>query len=253
MSVSDDQPPGKLEASQQGWEKFQQAKKLLREQRNSLGASTMREDEAWVRWEYSPEEWALFDKIDWGLRSVLFLVLLVGDTIFFLGTFLPWIVFSSDYDLARSVFLPDLVLCVGFFFALLFSGPTYTQVRKRHIARQKLPHTVTFSKKGVWESGTFFPLNEMYEADLEKVTLTSQPPVLRFYFKKWSWDSKGSGSSLLTSLRVLVPHGQEGEAGLLLERFQTEVIAVRKQKEERGRQEQERRKNPPEPRSYDHF
>jgi hypothetical protein len=186
--------------------------------------------------------------ISYPIVALIFLVLLVGDIIFFLGAFLSWIVFSSDLGLAGSVFVPDLVLCVGFFLALLFYGLSYTQARKRHIARQKLPHTVTFSKKGVWESGTFFPLNERYEANLEKVTLTSQPPVLHFYLKKWSWDSDGSGSSARTSLRVLVPHGQEGEAGLLLERFQTEVIAVRKQEEERERQEQERRKNPPEPR-----
>lgn len=33
---------------------------------------------AWVHWEYSPEEWALFDTVDWKFRKHLVIWLLIG-------------------------------------------------------------------------------------------------------------------------------------------------------------------------------
>lgn len=243
MSLSDDPlnnaSPKTRQRFENALEKWRS--EVLAQQAQSSASQT------WAHWEYSPDEWALFDRVDWGLRGFFFRVLLIGNIVFLLGAIPPWFFLNSDPNLFAVAFSADMLLLGGFFLFLIFYSPSYAGASKRHKARQNLPRTVTFSMKGVWEAGTFFPMNERFEVDLKKVTLTSQPPVLHFRLKHSSEDADSTTSTMSTTLRVLVPREQEGEAGLLLERFQTEVIAARKAEGERARQEEERRKNPPEP------
>lgn len=232
MSSSND-PPNNLEVR----EKLYQARQEF-EQRQALRSFTDHQDEAWVRWEYSPNEWALFEKIDWRFQRLLFWVPVGSLVLIVLAAILPWFVWNSETDpgLVFGVFVPASFLWVVSLILLGLYNNTYQDARARHKARQKLPHTATFSKRGVWEASTFFPFNEG-SVTLKRVTMTSQPPVLHFRL---------AGS--FVPLRVLIPRGQEGEASLLLERFQTEVISVREKEEERQKQEAAQRLKPPEPR-----
>lgn len=133
--------------------------------------------------------------------------------------------------LGWCVFLP-------FTAAYLFS---YIDARKRHKARQQASRTVTFSREGVWEAGLFFPLDKFLEANLKKVTLTLDPPVLHFRLTRFHLGKNWRASPTSATLHVPIPRGQEEDAGFLQERFQTEVIQARVQREKRL-------KNPPEPR-----
>lgn len=207
------------------------------------------DSQAWVHWEYSTDEWALFDKIDWGFRRLALWVGAGGTLVFFIAMILPWFIFNLDTATGPVlvVFLSTLLLWITFLFLLMLSIHSYFDARTRHKARQKQPQTVTFSKQGVWEAGTYFPINERYGVDLITVRLTSQPPVLHFRVVKHYTDAESMPQTRTVRFHVLVPGGHEGEARLLLERFQTEVIAVRKQEEEQQRQAEERRLHPPEP------
>jgi hypothetical protein len=201
------------------------------------------EDEAWVHWEYSPEEWALFEKVDWNTQRFIFWGLASCCTASVIAAILPWFILPSEADAGQllSIFLPALLgWCVFFPFtmAYLFS---YIDARKRHQARQQESRTVTFSRVGVWEAGIFFPLDKFLEANLKKVTLTLDPPVLHFRLTRFHLGKNWRASPTSATLHVPVPCGQEEEAGFLWERFQTEVILARAQQEKRL-------KNPPEPR-----
>jgi hypothetical protein len=220
-------------------ESRQQARPILQDQRHVLHSSTDRNDKAWVHWEYRPDEWALFDKIDWSGKSPILWVLAGGNAVFLLATMLSWYILNPVTGRVWEVFVPALLSWMAFLCSLIIYIFPYSDARKRHKARQKQPQTVTFSKQGVWEAGAYFPFNEGSDVVLQTVTLTSHPSVLHFHLKKVYGNSSES-PPLTVTLRVLVPHGQEGEAGLLLKRFQTEVIQARQQ-------EEKRRLNPPEP------
>jgi hypothetical protein len=203
----------------------------------------LRFHEAWVRWEYTAEEWALFEKVDWNPLRLTFWGLAVGCAASVIAAILPWFLFPPETTIGPllSVFFPAVLCwCVCFPLTMrsLFS---YIDARKRHKARQHEARTVTFSRKGVWEAGLFFPLDTFLEANLKKVTLTFDPPVLHFRLMRWHRGKNWRASPTSATLRVPVPRGQEEEAGFLLERFQTEVIQERVQTEKRL-------KNPPEPR-----
>jgi hypothetical protein len=241
MFTSDDDPQSKAETRRQRQKERKMRSRQVQQDRLPLSESSAnRKGEAWVHWEYNPDEWALFEKIDWGLRGLFFRVLMVGCVISLLVTVAVffWVIFVfwPGDEWGGKVFASPLMFFVMCPMALTFyaEDDSYSNAKKRHKARQKLPRTITFTKTGVSEAGTFFLLNGLLVADLKRVRLTYQPPVLHFCLRTYSAD--GSPSAEFT-LRVLVPRGQEGEAGLLLERFQTEVIQVREREEERRRQE----------------
>lgn len=215
----------------------------LRYQSHTTSHSRFHEGEAWVRWEYSPDEWALFEKVDWNTTCFIFWGLAACCAASVVAAILPWFLFPPDTDAMPllRVFLPAVLawcVFVPFTMAYLFS---YIDARKRHKARQQEPRTVTISREGVWEAGTFFPLNKFLDANLKKVTLTLDPPVLHFRLTRFHIGKNWRSSPTSATLRVPVPRGQEEEAGFLQERFQTEVIQARAQQEKRLN-------NPPEPR-----
>ncbi|HEY1349273.1 MAG TPA: hypothetical protein VGF67_06580 [Ktedonobacteraceae bacterium] len=236
MFPSDDGTRQNAEArAQEGRQRYHQ---------HRTAKSRLHEQEAWMRWQYSPEEWALFERVDWRPIRLLFWGLAGGCAASVLAAILPWFLFPSGEagtPLLLAVYLPAiLVWCVlvpltaRYFFL-------YLDARNRHIARRQEPRTVTFSGEGIWEAGTFFPVEKFLSANLKKVTLTFDPPVLHLRLTRWPRGKNWRSSSTTTTLHVPVPHGQEEEAGFLQERLQTEVIQARAQLETR-------RNNPPEPR-----
>lgn len=215
----------------------------LRYQRDTTSKSRFHENEAWVHWEYSPDEWALFEKIDWDAQRFIFWGLAGCCAASVIAAILPWFILPPETEVGPllALFLPALLGWCVFFPLTMTSLFAYLDARKRHKARQQESRTVTFSKEGVWESGLFFPLDKLLEANLKKVTLTLDPPVLHFRLLRWHRGKNWSASPTSATLRVPVPRGQEEAAGFLQERFQTEVIQARAQRENRL-------KNPPEPR-----
>jgi len=182
--------------------------------------------QARVHWEYSPEEWALFDRIDWKLgRRIFFWLLCFG---FALG-----ILALSGFSLAGFGISALLMLVMLFFLWISH----YTEAAERHKARQKSaqPHRITISKQGIWIAGTYFSLE-----NLAKVKMTPRPPVLRFHSFSVYTDSATADTAASYRRRVLVPRGREEEAERLVQRFRTEVIEAREEALQRWR-------NPPEP------
>ena len=205
--------------------------------------------ETWVHWDYSPEEWALFDRMDWGVRLRRRAAI--------------WLLIGLPIALVVALFFFFLggPLVVGLVFALtlliVFGLGWYVDLSswdsKRHQARRKRgqPRRVTLSKDGVWLAGAHFPLSgdvttRVEEVTfihelvfLEEVTMTSEPPVLHFRRAlAVMGSSRGADPS---TLHLLVPRGHEEEAARLMQRYQLEVIAPNKRW-------LERLNAPPEPR-----
>lgn len=215
----------------------------LRYQNHPTSKSHSYGNEAWMRWEYGPDEWALFEKEDWFRPLLLCLAFNGGCLVAVMAAILPWFVLPPDteVDPVLAVFLPAvLVWCVLISFAV---GSLFAcfDAWRRYNARQQGTHTVTFSREGVWEGGAFFPLNQFLEAELKKVRLTFDPPVLHFRVKRWHIGKYSNSSPTYSTLHIPIPRGQEEAAGYLQERYQTEVLKARVQQEKRW-------KNPPEPR-----
>ena len=215
----------------------------LRYERHTTPKPLIYENEAWVHWEYSPDEWALFEKVDWNVQRFIFWGLTGCCVASVIAAILPWFIFPPDTEVGPllSIFLPAVLgWCVFLPLTMMYLF-SYIDARKRHKARQQEPRTVTFSREGVWEAGLFSPLDKFLEANIKKVTLTLDPPILHSRLKRWHLGKNWRASPTSATLHVPVPRGQEEEAGFLQARFQTEVIQARVQREKRL-------KNPPEPR-----
>jgi len=224
MSASDEQPNKPL-VQQQADQRQQQARQMLNNRRQEAP-----NNDAWAQWEYSPEEWARFDSIDWKPKRRVFFWSLMALLTLGAG--------AGAYAISgfRSAILVFVVVALGMLFFFWLSR--YTGARKRHLARQKSvqPHRITIAGQGIWEAGTYFPLTA-----LASVAMTAQPPVLYFRSTTVSTSTEESEVAASYRLRVLVPHGHEEEATNLVQRFRTEVIAAREQAGKRAL-------NPPEPR-----
>lgn len=187
-----------------------------------------RDNEAWAHWDYSPEEWARFDAIDWKPRLRAALCLLIG--LFFGlglgGAFL----FLGAYVLGLLLIGGITALVTPFAFWL---SSMMGEDKRRHQARKKpdQPRRVTFAKQGMWVAGVFFT----FDNGLKKVRMAARPPVL--HFRSFVLLGGYEGPS---SVRVLAPRGHEDEAARLAQRYQA-LLAAEKQRLERF-------KNPPEPR-----
>jgi hypothetical protein len=185
-----------------------------------------REGDSWAHWEYAPDEWKLFDQIDWHFQPLLFWVLLLGTLISLGGAIVPWII-TFSFIAPAFLFISAVVLWVVFFFFLMCYIAPYRAAWKRHKARKQQAHTVTFSRRGIWEAGVAFALDENGTI-LKKVTQTSQPSVLHFHLKQNVGSSYQGSTYVPSTLRVLIPRGHEAEAGSLLQRFQG-VLQAQKQ------------------------
>lgn len=223
------------------------------------------QEQAWARWEYTPDEWMQLDRLDWG-RTVQRYWLTVGPGMLGLlasiALFL-WARMASDVItvvalIAMASFLLLLIIL------LVVGNGSVSRPKKRHQARKNAsqPHTVTLSGKGMWQAGVFFPLERLWgdihewRVMLHEVYLSTQPTMLHFRVEhdvtSYKVGSDGhnykSNYSVLETIPLLVPHAHESEAEQLVHRFRTEVIEVRERENERKRAAQEARMHPPEPR-----
>lgn len=212
-------------------------------------------EKAWAHWEYTPDEWALLDRLDW-VNTARWYVLRAGLVALFLLGFITLFV--------RSVNVSDTLSVIAFlgmdgcFIVLIFllaSNTTFRKARKRHNARQKssLPYKVTLAEKGIWEAGTFFPLKgsgvESAEVGVELlgVQLTSQPTLLHYRVKYVSitvGSRGGTGRAAREeTIRLLVPAAHESEAEQVLQRYRSGITETR----DRAQRLHESLVNPPEP------
>jgi hypothetical protein len=185
---------------------------------NMPAEQTKHNQEAWAHWEYSPNEWAHFDRVDWvpvRNRSWLTLTLIA----------VLWIGIVAVLWTRFALSAPGPLLFVNGLLLSLSLGPiivAFTSTReakKRHQARRQpgQPRRVTFSREGIWESGTYLTFWRLL-----KVKMTANPPVLHFTL------AKPNGRSYDTQkIHVLVPRNYEAEAQRLLQRFDDEVINAR--------------------------
>ena len=192
------------------------------------------DQETWVHWDYSPEEWALFDRIDWRIGRRVAIWLLIGLPIALVVAL--FFFFIGGPLVAGPAFALTLLAVLGV--CAYFSFSSWDS--KRHQARRKRgqPHRVTLSKDGVWLAGTPFPLNgeittRVEEVTfthelvfLEEVTMTSEPPVL--HFRRAMAVMGSSRGAAPEALHLLVPRGHEEEATRLIERYHLEVIEPNK-------------------------
>lgn len=191
-------------------------------------------DRVWAHWEYSAQEWELFDHIDWrAARRAYWLLNIVGTLVYLLIVAVVALLSLFSAIGETQIFLVTFFPLVILFLMFVLRIRSYREAKKRHQARQSQgqTHTVTFSKDGVWEAGTHFPLHGIL-TNLRMVNLTFQPTVLHFRREH----IRLRQSNEYDTLRVLVPYGHEEEAARLMQRFQVEVIDASK-----------KTYNPPEP------
>lgn len=212
-------------------------------------------EKAWVHWEYTPEEWALLDRLDW-VNTARWYVLRAGLVTLFLLGFIALFV--------RSVNVSDTISVIAFLgmdgcfivlILLLVSNTAFRKARKRHNARQKssFPYKITLAEKGIWEAGTFFPLKgsgvEPSEVNVEllDVQLTSQPTLLHYRVKYVSITSSSRGGTgravRKETIRLLVPAAYESEAQRVVQQYRSRIIETR----DRAQRFHESLVNPPEP------
>ena len=181
-------------------------------------------DRVWAHWEYSPDEWELFDRIDWqAARRAYWLPNIIGTIVFLLTVAI--VTLLSQTVASDQIFLVTFIPFVALVLIFSLRTKSYTEAKKRYQARQSQgqAHTVTFSRDGVWEAGIHFSLHGIL-TNLCKVKLTFQPTVLHFHCEYVHLRQPNEYGVI----RVLVPYGHEEEAVRLAQRFQIEVIEASK-------------------------
>jgi hypothetical protein len=207
---------------------LQETRQYAEEAFDSRQKKQIGHDQAWAHWEYDSAEWALFDKIDWEpLRNKSRLTLILGPILYLviIGVLLAivWIISHSLPAVLAIVLAPAIILLTALMFPMLSATASIREAKKRYQARQNPaePHRITFSWGGVWESGTYFPLNAG-RLELESVKMTASPAVLHFKMLKRNQDGSWTGTA--QKIHVIVPHGYEEEAEQLRQRYYADVI-----------------------------
>jgi len=229
---------------------------------------TSNQQQAWAHWEYTPEEWAQLDRLDWGSavqRYLLTAGMGILSCLVLVGLFLLSIQVRTEVFTAIGIFAFILMFAMFCMLPLfLIPGKAYHKARKRHQARRNpsQSRTVTLSDQGIWEAGTYFPLNGVgvesreFKVRLFEVQLTSQPVVLHFrvVYDPRAYISTGGSITYGAyqpgrgeTIHLLVPRDCENQAEHVAQRFRTEVFEPRERENARRRAEQEARAHPPEP------
>lgn len=213
------------------------------------------EEKAWAHWEYTPDEWAWLDRLDW-VNTARWYVLRVGlVALFFLGFIALFVRSVNVSDTISVMAFLGLVGCFVVLIFLLAFNTTFRKARKRHKARQhsSLPHKITLAEKGIWEAGTFFPLKgsgvEPSERGVEllDVQLTSQPTILHYRVKYVSItvNSRGGTGRAASeeTIRLLVPAAYESEAERVVQQYRSRIVKAH----DRAQRVHESLVKPPEP------
>lgn len=194
------------------------------------------DQEAWVHWDYSPEEWALFDRMDWRMGRLVATWLLISLPIALVAAL--FFFFLGGPSVVGPTFALTLLAVFGVCWLVSVSNSSWGRVRHQARRKRGQPHRVTLSKDGVWLAGTHFPLNGeittrveevtfiSVRVFLEEVTMTSEPTVLHFRRAMAVTSSRGAAPE---TLHLLVPRGHEEEAARLMQRYHLEVIEPNKQ------------------------
>lgn len=238
----------------------QQAQSGKRHQRDAWRPDAATETDIWVRWEYTPDEWRLFDRVDWGShRRNRLLALCAVPLLAIIASGLVSVLLHQfpPNPQASSNFIIWLLLNILFFFLLMgclifwlavFLSPMQ-QARIRHKARQNGEPRVTIGvrnkEQNIWLGGQSYRLLDGFRA-LDKASLTYNPLVLHLRVKETYYNSSRSPQSFLDTIALLIPREHEGEAQTLLERFQDEADASKKRRQ-RLLDKVFRSEHPPEP------
>ena len=183
----------------------------------------------WMRWEYSPEEWQAFDKLDWGyfqrririIRTVIFLLYFGIEVA---TALLLRQVYSSLVSSLPLIFAQVIFLFMAILIPFLMTGRLQGEAKKRHIARQTGPRhvtigTITCLDQAIWIAGLQIPLQEQF-LDLVQAEIRIKPTHLCL-------TTQNTQTRQSNILRILVPGRHEAEAMQLVERFRAETIGAR--------------------------
>ena len=191
----------------------------------------------WIRWEYAPDEWELFDRLDWSKALQSFLLAIGSAALLYIGIvglFETTIVssFSGSDALFPALFVPLMLLLPASLLLYFFAWLRFREARQRHFARQRGPHRITIGSphlfdQDMWLAGEHFPIQELF-TELRKVKLSSRPPLVLSLHRRL--DIKGGRGTYRDIIYLLVPRGREDEASQLVERFRSETIGASKRK-----------------------
>lgn len=226
-------------------------------QENQASKNQGQGNRAWAHWEYTPDEWAQLDRVDWGSipQKHWLAVGITGPGSLLALVILIWSALTDGGAIGGVAFFLMLFLFILFVLYAQFFWNRYDKAKKRHQARQNpsQPHTVTLSGQGIWEAGIYFPFGGLgvekneFAVKLLDVRLTSQPTTLHFrvqYLSSYRANRGTQSQSTRETIHLLVPRAHESEAEHVAQRFRTEVIEARERAEKRAH---DALVNPPEP------
>lgn len=189
---------------------------------------------AWARWDYTPDEWAAFDQLDWvPVRNRSLLMLILSPTLFLAITTISFLWGSPDQVGLLLTLL--LLLLIATIWLMIAAIAALIDTGKRHRARHKpaeLPR-VTLTASGLWLTGTYFPLREDFW-HIKWVKMTTNPTVLHFKLRQTGIIEGHTTDIGLISTRTIhipVPRSHEAEAEQLWQRYDDMVARSKKKPE----------------------
>jgi hypothetical protein len=202
----------------------------------------------WARWEYSPEDWNHFERLDWTsawhafwrliVLWLLVSVVISADLVIVLNSTMHGLAPTDtpnafEVEVFLVVFFIAVLASVGSSCIFLWGWLPAQEARQRHRARQVGPHRVTIGpvtvfSQSFWLAGQHFPLQDA-SVTLTRVTLSAEPPALHFR-RRHGRTLTTRTSGWYDTVRILLPSGHEQEVELLLQRFRQETMLASKQK-----------------------
>ena len=187
---------------------------------------------AWAQWEYEPDEWGVFDQVDWvSVRNKSRLILILSPIIFLVITMVLWVLLAPSAKMAA--FFLAFILLTPLILVMFAAVGTLRKAKKRYQARHnpaEPQRRVTFTSYAIWLSGTSFPFIAG-SWHLESVHATANPTMLHFTLRLSPLPGEGGGYSdwpKTQRFHIPVPRSHEAEAEQLRQRYYAEVIKEKK-------------------------
>lgn len=189
---------------------------------------------AWAQWEYTPDEWAAFDQLDWVPVRNRSLLILVLSPIIFLAIITISVLWGSP-DQVGPLLALFILLLTPFIWLMIAAIAALVDTGKRHRARRNPAESprVTLTGSGLWIAGTYFPLREGFW-HIKWVKMTTNPTVLHFKLRQTGIIEGHTTNIGLVSTRTIhipVPRSHEVEAEQLWQRYD-DVVSMLKKKPE---------------------